>query len=69
MESACKENLGCLQAVLESQNGYFRNEKYLKQVRGEYQQLINIRLFFYIIVALYIGLKAVLFYLPFDGMW
>ncbi|EFN81645.1 hypothetical protein EAI_05435 [Harpegnathos saltator] len=34
VESACKENLGCLQAVLESQNGYYRNEKYLKQVRG-----------------------------------
>ncbi|XP_011639646.1 uncharacterized protein LOC105428825 isoform X2 [Pogonomyrmex barbatus] len=34
VESACKENLGCLQAVLESQNGYLRYEKYLKQVRG-----------------------------------
>ncbi|XP_024868846.1 uncharacterized protein LOC112452726 [Temnothorax curvispinosus] len=34
VESACKENLGCLQTVLESQNGYLRNEKYLKQIRG-----------------------------------
>ncbi|KAL6423713.1 hypothetical protein ACFW04_010303 [Cataglyphis niger] len=34
MESACKENLGCLQIVLDSQNGYLRNEKYSKQVRG-----------------------------------
>ncbi|XP_018357196.1 PREDICTED: uncharacterized protein LOC108757238 isoform X2 [Trachymyrmex septentrionalis] len=34
VESACKENLGCLQAVLESQNGYLRNEKYSKQIRG-----------------------------------
>ncbi|XP_011166207.2 uncharacterized protein LOC105200379 [Solenopsis invicta] len=34
VESACKENLGCLQAVLKSQNGYLRNEKYLKQIRG-----------------------------------
>ncbi|KAL0134702.1 hypothetical protein PUN28_001469 [Cardiocondyla obscurior] len=34
VESACKENLGCLQTVLESQNGYLRNEKYMKQIRG-----------------------------------
>ncbi|KYQ53961.1 hypothetical protein ALC60_07116 [Trachymyrmex zeteki] len=34
VESACKENLGCLQTVLESQNGYLRNEKYSKQIRG-----------------------------------
>ncbi|KAM0725948.1 Klarsicht protein [Formica fusca] len=34
MESACKENLGCLQTVMDSQNGYLRNEKYSKQVRG-----------------------------------
>ncbi|EZA57073.1 uncharacterized protein LOC105277721 [Ooceraea biroi] len=32
MESTCKENLGCLQAVLKSQNEYLRNEKYLKQI-------------------------------------
>lgn len=69
MESACKENLGCLQAVLESQNGYFRNEKYLKQVRGEYQQSMNIRSFLYIIAALYIGIQAILSYLSLDGMW
>lgn len=54
MESACKENLGCLQNVLDSQNGYLQNEKYSKQVRGEYDQLINFILFLYIIIALYL---------------
>lgn len=54
MESACKENLGCLQTVLDSQNGYLQNEKYSKQVRGEYDQLINFILFLFIIIALYL---------------
>lgn len=57
MESACKENLRYLQTVLnrkmESQNGYLRNEKYLKQIRGEYKQLINF-IFFFIITILYL---------------
>lgn len=52
MESACKENLGYLQAVLKSQNGYLRNEKYLKQVRGEYKSLIHFISFFYITITL-----------------
>ncbi|XP_029155891.1 uncharacterized protein LOC114928735 isoform X2 [Nylanderia fulva] len=34
VESACKENLGCLKNVLDSLNGYLPNEKYSKQVRG-----------------------------------
>lgn len=34
VESSCKENLGCLKTVLDSQNGYLRNEKYSKQIRG-----------------------------------
>ncbi|XP_020287461.1 uncharacterized protein LOC109856518 isoform X2 [Pseudomyrmex gracilis] len=34
VESRCKENLECLQTVLESQNGFSRNEKYFKQFRG-----------------------------------
>lgn len=54
MESSCKENLGCLKTVLDSQNGYLRNEKYSKQIRGEYDQLINFILFLYIIIALYV---------------
>lgn len=54
MESSCKENLGCLKTVLDSQNGYLRNEKYSKQIRGEYDQLINFILFLYIIIALYL---------------
>lgn len=53
MESACKENLGRLQTVLESQNGFrLRNEKYLKQIRGEYKQLINFMLLFFITTTL-----------------
>lgn len=63
MESACKENLGRLQTVLESQNGYYRNEKCLKQVRGEYKQLMNISSFLCIIAALYISLQAISSYL------
>jgi len=62
VESACKENLGCLQAVLESQNGYSRNEKYLKQIRGEYKQLINFKLFF-ITTILCLAISALVFWL------
>lgn len=39
VESACRENLRCLNTLLESISGSFRTEKYTKQVRGEYGQI------------------------------
>lgn len=58
MECACKENLECLQAVqLQLQNEYFRREKYLKQVRSEYNNIYN-NSFQYLIISNYCFLIA-----------
>ncbi|KAK1120784.1 hypothetical protein K0M31_010989 [Melipona bicolor] len=45
VQNACSENLRCLHALLESVSNSFRSEKYVKQVRGEYNNQIDRRSF------------------------